>query len=63
MIPPVRLEHAQVIHGEDLYRVGKLGVLASMQPTHCTSDMPWAPDRLRWNRLAGAYAWRILIAG
>jgi predicted amidohydrolase YtcJ len=63
MIPPVRLEHAQVIHRQDLYRVGKLGVLASMQPTHCTSDMPWAPDRLGRSRLAGAYAWRTLIAG
>ena len=33
-----------------------------MQPTHCTSDMPWAPGRLGADRLAGAYAWRSLLA-
>ena len=63
VIPPVRLEHAQIIHPEDLARVGAMGVLASMQPTHCTSDMPWAPKRLGNDRLFGAYAWRRLIAG
>jgi predicted amidohydrolase YtcJ len=63
VIPPVRLEHAQIIHPEDLARVGAMGVVASMQPTHCTSDMPWAPDRLGNDRLVGAYAWRRLIAG
>ncbi len=62
-IPPVRLEHAQIIHPEDLARVGALGVVASMQPTHCTSDMPWAPERLGPDRMVGAYAWRRLIAG
>ncbi len=34
--------------------------MPSMQPTHCTSDMPWAPDRLGDERLEGAYAWRTL---
>jgi predicted amidohydrolase YtcJ len=57
-IPPFRLEHAQVLSQEDLRRLGSLGILASMQPTHCTSDMPWAPDRLGPLRLKGAYAWR-----
>ncbi|HET9234894.1 MAG TPA: amidohydrolase, partial [Candidatus Eisenbacteria bacterium] len=60
-IPPFRLEHAQVLHLEDLHRLHALGVLASMQPTHCTSDMPWAPDRLGTERLRGAYAWRSII--
>jgi predicted amidohydrolase YtcJ len=58
--PAVRLEHAQIIHPDDLPRVGALGVVASMQPTHCTSDMPWAPERLGPERLHGAYAWRTL---
>ncbi len=61
--PPVRLEHAQIIHPDDLGRLGALGVVASMQPTHCTSDMPWAPDRLGPDRLRGAYAWRSVIDG
>ena len=60
-IPPFRLEHAQVLSVNDLHRLGSLGVLASMQPTHCTSDMPWAPDRLGPERLKGAYAWRSIM--
>jgi predicted amidohydrolase YtcJ len=59
--PAVRLEHAQIVDPRDIPRVGALGVVASMQPTHCTSDMPWAPARLGRERLAGAYAWRSLI--
>lgn len=55
-----RIEHAQVVSPEDIPRFAKLGVIASMQPTHATSDMPWAPARLGPNRLAGAYAWRSL---
>jgi predicted amidohydrolase YtcJ len=55
-----RIEHAQVVAPEDIERFAKLGVVASMQPTHATSDMPWAPDRLGPKRLAGAYAWRTL---
>ena len=44
--------------------MARLGIIASMQPTHATSDMPWAPDRLGERRLAGAYAWRkVLDAG
>lgn len=53
-----RIEHAQVVAPEDIPRFARLGVLASMQPTHATSDMPWAGDRLGPRRLAGAYAWR-----
>ena len=55
-----RIEHAQVIHPDDFERFAEHGILPSMQPTHCTSDMPWAPDRLGEDRLVGAYAWRTL---
>ena len=53
-----RIEHAQVVAIEDIARFAALGVIASMQPTHATSDMRWAEDRLGKRRLAGAYAWR-----
>jgi len=56
-----RVEHAQVLHPDDIPRFGELGVIASMQPTHLTSDMPWARDRLGPERVKGAYAWRRLL--
>lgn len=52
-----RIEHAQVLADDDFGRVRDLGVLPSMQPTHLTSDMPWAGQRLGPERLAGTYAW------
>jgi predicted amidohydrolase YtcJ len=55
-----RVEHAQVIALPDIPRFAGLGVLPSMQPTHATSDMPWAGARVGPARLAGAYAWRRL---
>ena len=55
-----RIEHAQVLAPEDLPRLAGLGVIASMQPTHATSDMPWARERLGPDRIHGAYAWRSL---
>ncbi|GAB6195228.1 amidohydrolase [Lysobacter xanthus] len=55
-----RIEHAQVLAPADLPRLAKLGVIASMQPTHATSDMPWAEDRVGPQRIVGAYAWRQL---
>lgn len=55
-----RIEHAQVLAPEDLARLASLGVVASMQPTHATSDMPWAGARLGPQRILGAYAWRDL---
>ena len=55
-----RVEHAQVLSLDDLERFAALGVIASVQPTHATSDMPWAGDRLGDDRLRGAYAWRRL---
>ena len=53
-----RLEHAQVMRPQDIERAARLGVVFSYQPTHATSDGPWAPDRLGPARLEGAYAWR-----
>ncbi|MCF7222373.1 amidohydrolase [Marilutibacter chinensis] len=55
-----RIEHAQVLAPGDLPRLAGLGVIASMQPTHATSDMPWAEDRLGPERIVGAYSWRQL---
>jgi predicted amidohydrolase YtcJ len=55
-----RIEHAQVLAPQDWPRLAELGVTASMQPTHCTSDMVWAVDRLGPERSLGAYAWRRL---
>ncbi len=56
--PRLRIEHAQVLAPEDIPRFAKLGVIASMQPTHATSDMPWAEKRLGPERVKYAYAWR-----
>jgi predicted amidohydrolase YtcJ len=53
-----RIEHAQVVALDDIPRFAKLGVIASMQPTHAVSDSPWAEKRLGPQRLKGAYAWR-----
>lgn len=55
-----RIEHAQILQPDDLPRLAELGVIASMQPTHATSDMPWAEDRIGPERVLGAYAWRRL---
>jgi predicted amidohydrolase YtcJ len=56
-----RIEHAQVVHETDFARFKPLGVIASMQPSHATSDMPWAGARLGPRRLKGAYAWRRMM--
>jgi predicted amidohydrolase YtcJ len=56
-----RVEHAQILVPADIPRFGKLGVIAAMQPVHCTSDMDWADERLGEDRLAGCYAWRSLL--
>lgn len=56
-----RIEHAQIVHPDDLPRFASLGIIAAMQPTHATSDMYWAGERLGADRLAGAYAWRTLL--
>lgn len=56
-----RVEHAQILTLEDLARFEPLDVIASMQPTHATSDKNMAGDRLGEDRLAGAYAWQTLL--
>ncbi|MRX28304.1 amidohydrolase [Kangiella sp. HZ709] len=56
-----RIEHAQVVALEDIPRFTKLGVIASMQPTHATSDMNMAEDRVGSERIKGAYAWRTML--
>ena len=55
-----RIEHAQVIHPDDVPRFARLGVIASMEPPHCVEDKTWAEDRLGPVRVKGAYAWRTL---
>jgi len=57
-----RVEHAQHLSPDDAPRFAKLGVLASMQSVHCTSDGPWVPERLGDKRSAeGAYVWQSLL--
>jgi len=56
-----RIEHAQVVALEDIPRFARAGFIAAMQPTHCTSDMPWAPERVGAKRIEGAYAWRRML--
>ncbi|HKS31676.1 MAG TPA: amidohydrolase [Chthoniobacterales bacterium] len=59
--PRWRVEHAQILSEQDLPRFAKLGVIASMQPSHAISDLFFAPARLGMDRLRGAYAWNSLI--
>ena len=56
-----RVEHAQIIALEDIPRFSELGVIASMQPVHATSDMNMAEDRVGPDRILGGYAWRRLL--
>jgi predicted amidohydrolase YtcJ len=56
-----RIEHAQILHHDDIPRFSSLGVIPSMQASHQTSDMYWATTRLGPTRVLGAYAWRSLI--
>ncbi|HOA48400.1 MAG TPA: amidohydrolase [Novosphingobium sp.] len=56
-----RIEHAQVLDPADIARLGKFGIIASMQPVHQTSDRPMAEARLGPQRLAGAYAWKSVL--
>jgi hypothetical protein len=52
-----RIEHAQVVAMSDIPRFAKLQVIASMQPSHQTTDMRWAESRVGPERIKGAYAW------
>jgi len=57
-----RIEHAQHLHPDDLARFAPLGIIASMQGVHCTSDGSWVPQRIGDERArTGAYMWRDLI--
>lgn len=57
-----RIEHAQHVDPADIPRFGQLGVIASVQTVHCTSDGPWVPERLGAERCkASAYPWRKLL--
>ncbi len=57
-----RVEHAQHLHPDDIPRFAELGVIASMQGIHCTSDAPFVEKRLgAWRARTGAYAWRSLL--
>jgi hypothetical protein len=56
-----RIEHFQIVPPEDFGRIARDGIIASMQPTHATSDMPWAERRVGPERIKGAYAWRTVL--
>jgi predicted amidohydrolase YtcJ len=56
-----RIEHAQVINPADFHLFGQYSIVPSVQPTHATSDMYWAADRLGTDRVKGAYAFRQLL--
>ncbi|KAF9255098.1 amidohydrolase 3 [Marasmius fiardii PR-910] len=56
-----RLEHAQILTRNDMERLGRLGVIASVQPTHAISDMSYAEDRLGPERVNQLYAFRSIV--
>jgi predicted amidohydrolase YtcJ len=56
-----RIEHAQVVNTKDFDLFGAASIIPSVQPTHATSDMYWAGQRLGANRLKGAYAYKQLL--
>jgi predicted amidohydrolase YtcJ len=56
-----RIEHAQVVGPMDFARFAQLKVIASMQPSHQTTDMRWAEERIGAERLKGAYAWATML--
>lgn len=60
--PRFRIEHAQILDQVDIPRLAQLGVIASMQGVHATSDMPWVEARVGEERAEeGAYAWQSLL--
>ena len=56
-----RIEHAQVMHPDDIPRLADLNIIASMEPPHAVEDKTWAEQRLGPERIKGAYAWRSLL--
>ncbi|MDZ7740865.1 MAG: amidohydrolase [Bacteroidota bacterium] len=57
-----RIEHAQIIHPDDMSKFGKYSIIPSVQGTHATSDMYWAPERIGKERIHWAYAFKDLLA-
>jgi len=57
-----RIEHAQIVHPEDLAKFGDYNIIPSIQSTHCTSDMYWAGKRLGEERIKYAYIYKELLA-
>jgi len=56
-----RIEHSQVINGDDFSKFAKFSIVPSVQATHCTSDMYWAEERLGPERIKGAYSYQTLL--
>ena len=56
-----RIEHSQIIHPDDFDKFEKYSIVPSIQATHCTSDMPWAEDRVGEERIKGAYSFQTLL--
>lgn len=56
-----RIEHAQIINGDDISKFGQYSIIPSVQPTHATSDMYWAEDRLGPERIGDAYIFKQLL--
>ncbi|WP_319500308.1 amidohydrolase [uncultured Draconibacterium sp.] len=56
-----RIEHSQIINPDDFKKFAAFSIVPSIQPTHCTSDMPWAEDRVGAERIKGAYAYQTLL--
>jgi predicted amidohydrolase YtcJ len=56
-----RIEHAQIVHPNDIPRFGRLAVIPSIQTTHATSDYKWVPERLGAARMSRAYPHRALL--
>jgi predicted amidohydrolase YtcJ len=59
--PRWRVEHAQIVHPDDIPRFAKLKIIPSMQPSHAIGDLHFAPSRLGLKRLEGAYAWQTFL--
>ena len=57
-----RIEHSQILIKDDVPRFAELGVIASMQPTHCSTDLNYAEDRLGRQRCRYAYAWKSILS-
>ncbi|MBO7529579.1 MAG: amidohydrolase [Bacteroidales bacterium] len=57
-----RIEHSQVVDAQDFVLYKEYNIIPSIQATHCTSDMPWAEERLGSERVKNAYAYKTLLA-